>query len=106
MAFQPSEEAFRRMLEEMRPLFWDTDVQALDRDRNAPYIIVRLLNLGGMRGYIWTVDLFTEQQIADAVIRRRDLRPVVRSFMARRLNIPQERLVQTPSWRERMYEKI
>ncbi len=99
MAFQPSEEAFRRMLEEMRPLFWDTDVQALDRDRNAPYIIARLLNLGGMRGYIWTVDLFTEQQIADAVIRRRDLRPVVCSFMARRLNIPQERLVQTPSWR-------
>ena len=99
MAFQPSEEAFRRMLAEMRPLFWDTDVQALDRDRNAPYIIVRLLNLGGMRGYIWTVDLFTEQQIADAVIRRRDLRPVVRSFMARRLNIPRERLVQTPSWR-------
>ncbi len=91
--------AFERMLSEMKPLFWDTRIDALDMNRNAPYIISRLLNMGGMRGYIWVVDLFSEQQIVDAVSRRRDMKPVVRSFMARKFHIPRERLPLSRDWR-------
>lgn len=99
MTAQARDDAFGRMLEEMKPLFWDTRVEALDRERNAPYIISRLLNMGGMRGYIWVVDLFTERQIVDAVCRRRDMKPVVRSFMARKYDIPGERLPRPERWR-------
>ena len=45
------------MLDEMKPLFWDTDVNALDQRQNAPFIISRLLNMGGMAGYCWVKDL-------------------------------------------------
>ena len=93
------ENGFGKMLEEMKPLFWDTDPESLHMESNAPYIISRLLNMGGMRGYLWVVDLFSEAQIADAVRRRRDMRPVVRSFMARRYNIPREELPRPADWR-------
>ena len=76
------ERTFQRMLAEMRPLFWDTDPDALDQRKNAPYVISRLLNLGGMAGYCWVKDLYDGITITEAVIHRRDLRPAVRNFMA------------------------
>lgn len=91
--------AFRAMLEEMKACFWDTDIDALDIDKNGPYIISRLLNAGGMAGYCWTVDLYPERDIAQAVIHRRDMHPIVRNFMAQRCHIPREQLAQTPAWR-------
>lgn len=91
--------AFSRMLAQMKDCFWDTDPGALDIDRNAPYIITRLLNMGGMAGYCWTVDLYPEAAIVQAVIHRRDMHPIVRNFMASRYHIPKEMLVQTPAWR-------
>ena len=97
MAPQEQKKAFERMLSEMKPLFWDTDIDSLDMERNAPFIISRLLNMGGMRGYIWVVDLFTERQIVDAVMHRRDMRPVVRNFMARRFNVPLDQLTCEPA---------
>ena len=62
-------------------------------------IIARLLNLGGMAGYCWTVDLYSERVIARAVIHRRDMHPIVRNFMAERYDIPKEQLVVAPAWR-------
>ena len=91
--------AFKTMLEEMKSCFWDADIGALDVDRNAPYIITRLLNMGGIAGYCWTVDLYSEDDIAQAVIHRRDMHPIVRNFMASRYHIPKELLVKTPAWR-------
>ncbi|MBR1559660.1 MAG: hypothetical protein IJ646_05395 [Clostridia bacterium] len=91
--------AFRKMLQEMKPCFWDADIDALDMDENAPYIITRLLNAGGMAGYCWTVDLYPESAIAYAVIHRRDMHPIVRNFMASRCHIPKEQLVNAPAWR-------
>ena len=99
MGEKTRESQFGRMLLEMKPLFWDTDIEALDEARNAPYIISRLLNMGGMRGYIWVTDLFSEAQIVDTVLHRRDMRPVVRSFMARKYGVPQERLPRQRQWR-------
>lgn len=91
--------AFQTMLKQMKPCFWDTDPSALDIDKNAPYIITRLLNMGGIAGYCWTVDLYSEDDIAQAVIHRRDMHPIVRNFMASRYHIPKEMLVQAPAWR-------
>lgn len=91
--------SFEVMLSDMRPLFWDVQVDALDRHVNAPFIISRLLNMGGMAGYCWVKDLFSEDEIRDAVAHRRDMRPIVRNFMAQRYAIPREDLVTTPRWR-------
>ena len=91
--------AFQTMLSEMKSFFWDTDIEALDMDQNAPYIISRLLNTGGMAGYCWVKGLYSDQAIIDAVIHRRNLRPIVRNFMAQQYHIPRESLVTAPAWR-------
>ena len=96
---QTSERTFQNMLKEMKPLFWDTDPDQLDQRRNGPYIISRLLNMGGMAGYCWVKDLYTKDEIIWAVIHRRDLKPVVRSFMAQQYHIPKETLVRQIPWR-------
>ena len=93
------EEAFQRMLLQMHAVFWDTDISRLEMDRNAPYIIARLLNMGCMAGYCWVKELYSDAVIRNAVMHRRDLRPVVRSFMAQQYGIPQEALTQTAAWR-------
>lgn len=93
------ERTFQNMLAEMKPIFWDTDTDALDQRRNAPYLISRLLNMGGMAGYCWVNDLFTPEEITWTVLHRRDLRPVVRNFMAQQYGIPRENLPRRSSWR-------
>lgn len=93
-------QAFHTMIREMKPYFWDTDTDELDIDKNAPYIISRLLNKGGMAGYCWVKDLYSDQAITDAVIHRRDFDPIVRNFMASQYHIPKELLVNPPAWRK------
>lgn len=90
---------FQTMLGEMRPLFWDTQTEKLDVDEHSDYIIARLLNMGGMPGYLWVEKLFSEEAIRGAVIRRRDMKPVVRNFMAERYHIPRDSLLKTVDWR-------
>ena len=95
----PRSELFQTMLREMNPLFWDTQAAELNVDEHSDYIISRLLNMGGMRGYLWVQKLYTEDDIRGAVIRRRDMRPVVRNFMAARYGIPKDSLLKTVDWR-------
>ncbi len=95
----PRSEQFQTMLREMNPLFWDTQTEQLDADEHSDYIIARLLNMGSMRGFLWVQKLYNEDAIRGAVIRRRDMRPVVRNFMAAQYNIPTESLLETVDWR-------
>ena len=94
-----NDRSFQRMIAEMKPLFWDTDADALNQQENAPYIISRLLNMGGMAGYCWVKDLYTAQDIVSAAVHRRDFRPQVRSFIAEQYHIPREQLSASLGWR-------
>ena len=96
---QNREEAFQKMLTDMRPYFWDTKPEDLDIDKNSAYIISRLLNMGGMPGYLWVQELYNQDDIIHAVIHRRDMRPVVRNFMAQQYHIPPETLTKASAWR-------
>lgn len=90
---------FVRMLEAHRALFWDTDTDALDMWQNRAFIISRLLSRGGMPGYLWVTAHYTEDAIVEAVIRRRDMNPIMRNFMAEKYHIPKDRLVRAHPWR-------
>ena len=98
-ASQNRTKEFQKMLADMHPFFWDADITQLDMKENSAYIISRLLNMGGMPGYLWVQYLFTRDEIVQAVIHRRDMRPIVRNFMAAQYHIPAESLIKTPAWR-------
>lgn len=90
---------FSQMLDKNRSLFWDTDPDALDMADNRLFIISRLLSKGGMPGYLWVTKHYCEADIVEAIIRRRDMDPIMRNFMAERYHIPKEQLVKARSWR-------
>lgn len=98
-AAKPQGAEFARMLEAHRALFWDADIQALDMWKNRAFIISRLLSKGGMPGYLWVTGHYPEADIVEAVIRRRDMDPIMRNFMAERYRIPKDRLVKARRWR-------
>lgn len=93
------ERAFRQMLRDMAPLFWDTDIEQLDMDAQHRYIIARLLNMGGMRGYFWIRDHYSASDVVDTLTHRRDIDPIPRNFAASQYNIPREALEKHASWR-------
>lgn len=95
----PRESAFRQMLREMSPIFWDTDIEQLDMDVNHRYIIARLLNMGGMRGYFWVRDHYSAAAIADTLTHRRDIRPIQQNFMAEQYGVPRSALPKPAPWR-------
>ena len=94
------EVVFRAMLDRFAPLFWDTRVDALDVDAQRGYIMARLLNMGGMPGFICVEKLYSREEIVDCAIRRRDLAPRVRNFLFGWYGIPRERM-QPPAGRWR-----
>ena len=93
------EAAFRKMLRDMSPIFWDTDIEQLDMDANHRYIIARLLNMGGMRGYFWVRDHYSPPAIVDALTHRRDIRPIQQNFMAEQYGVPRSALPKPALWR-------
>lgn len=92
------EAAFRKMLRDMAPIFWDTDIEQLDMDAQHRYIIARLLNMGGMRGYLWMRDHYTDEAIVDALTHRRDIHPIAQNYVASVYNIPKEALPKYVPW--------
>lgn len=93
------EAGFAQMLNEYRSLFWDTDIDALDMKGNRLYIISRLLSKGGMPGYLWVTKHYSEADIIDAIIRRRDMDPIMRNFMAEKYHVPKDQMVKSRQWR-------
>ena len=85
-------------LRQMRGIFWDTDVEQLDPEKNKPFIIARMLEKGGMRGMIWVEAVYPPEDIVDAVCHRRDLSPVVRNYCMGRYRIPREAVDAPMDW--------
>lgn len=54
----------------MRPdshLFWDTDVSALDVDRQQTYIIPRIMDYGSLEDVLWAMRYYPEATIRAAL---------------------------------------
>ncbi len=88
----------REGLRQMRGIFWDTDVERLDLEKNKPFIIARMLEKGGMRGMIWVEAVYPAEDIVDALCSRRDFSPVVRNYYLGRYHVPREAVAASLNW--------
>ncbi len=88
----------RNALREMQPIFWDTDIERMDVERCKPFIIARMLEKGGLRGYFWVEETYSEAEITDVVCHRRDLSPLVRNHMLLKHRIPREAVTVPMGW--------
>ena len=93
-------------IRQMRGIFWDTDIEQLDPEKNKRFIIARMLEKGGIRGLIWTEAVYTRAEIIDVICHRRDLSPVVRNFYIGRYHIPKEAVTVPGNWGSPAFSSI
>ena len=68
-------------------LFWDVDPKTIDPDKNASYVIERILDFGDDKEVRWMNNYYSRQAIRKVVYSSRSLTPLTKSLW--RLLIPQ-----------------
>lgn len=78
--------------------FWDVDVKKLDPEKDAYFIINRLLDKGDVKAVKWIRKIYSEKTIARTFTTLRGYKPKIASFWSIFLKIPQEKVIclQTP----------
>jgi len=67
-------------MEFRQSLFWDTDPKKIDPQKNARYIIERILDLGNDKEVKWMWDYYDKKLIKEVVDKSRSIRRDTRSL--------------------------
>ena len=78
--------------EKFRPVFWDTDFDNLDAEKNSAYIISRLYNKGGFPGIFWVHEHYSDQEILQAIKTRRDFDPIVANYLRKKYSLEKDEM--------------
>lgn len=70
-------------------LFWDVDVESIDMDANAPYVVKRVLELGTWADWKLLEAHYGLQRITEIAKGLRDLEPKALSFISTISSTPQ-----------------
>lgn len=73
------------------PCFWDIDMTQLTKE-NTAFAIARLYERGGIDGLRYVEETFTEKEIVEAALTRRDFSPVTANFLAQRYGLKKEKM--------------
>lgn len=72
--------------------FWDVDPQAVDAERNATFIIERILEYGNTDAIRWLARAFSQKDIINTMTASRRLSPRSANLWAILYNVPREQL--------------
>ena len=72
----------------LRPFFWDIDIEALDPHTHPEYTIGRILEVGTPEAIAWLEDQFSEKQIKAVIRSDRRLSPKSATFWALVYQVP------------------
>jgi transcriptional regulator with XRE-family HTH domain len=78
----------RKIPTELRRLFWDTDWQKVDVERQADYIITRILDKGDLEDWNWLRWTYGEARITHLVVRKRRNLPPETAHLWQNLLLP------------------
>ena len=70
-----------RIPDAFRSVFWDTDFDSLDPNRNSIYIISRMYCKGGLKGIRWIEQNYGKEEIIQTARMSRNLNPIVANHM-------------------------
>lgn len=78
--------------------FWDVDFKRIDPQKNASYVITRLLEHGDAKVISWLVKNYPKSLLKEIITNRRGLSPKTAVFWALLLDIDQRKVacLQTP----------
>ena len=72
----------------LRPYFWDIDVESFDPQTHPEYTIERILEFGDSRAVGWLREQFSEEQIKDVIRTNKRLTPKSANYWALMYHIP------------------
>jgi hypothetical protein len=75
---------------ELRPLFWDTNIENFSPADYPVYTIARVLEFGDQKAIAWLKETFSEAQIVEVVRTERQLTRKSANFWALVYNIPRQ----------------
>lgn len=67
-------------MEFRQSLFWDVDPTTIDKEKNARYIIERVLDFGNDKEVKWVYEAYPHSLIAEVVKESRSLRPQTKTL--------------------------
>lgn len=67
--------------ERFRPLFWDTQFDKLDVQKNKAYIIVRLYNEGDIDEVAWLHETYTDEDFVEVIKTARGFIPIAANYL-------------------------
>lgn len=79
-----------RIPDTFRSVFWDTDFESLDPNRNSIYIISRMFCKGGLKGIRWIEQNYGKEEIVQAARMSRDLNPIIANHLKNKYQLKKE----------------
>ena len=70
-----------------KPIFWDSNFEELDTEKNKLFIISRMYCRGGLEGIYWVEHHYPEKDILEAAKKRRDLNPIVANHLRNKFGL-------------------
>lgn len=82
---------------EKQALFWDVDLKKIDPQKNAKFIIRRVLSFGGVDDFRWLVEFYGKEKIKEAFMNGRRLDPKSQNFWCLYFDIDKSKCSQKRS---------
>ncbi|MCK9313686.1 MAG: helix-turn-helix domain-containing protein [Methanocorpusculum sp.] len=79
-------------LKKYKAIFWDTDIDEIDLERNKSKIIERIINLGNEKAYKWLWQVYPEDVIIAEIKTNRNIDKKAALMMANIFDIPREEI--------------
>jgi hypothetical protein len=77
----------------MTYLFWDIDINLVDKIRHKKLIIERILRLGRPESISWLLNIYTNNEIIEVVKKTRNIDRKTANYWAIHFGIPREEIV-------------
>lgn len=78
-----------------RSLFWDVDIEQLNEEKNASFIIGRILDFGNLKEWKYIKNRYGEKRIIEAAKKHVFSDPRSAAFWARILSLPADQVTCT-----------
>jgi hypothetical protein len=73
---------------DLRPFFWDTEIEKIDIEKNRDYVIERILEVGDSAAVKWLFATYPQADIKRILVQSRTLSKKSRNFWDLILNAP------------------
>lgn len=77
---------------DFRPLFWDTDIDTINLQKNKKQVIQRILNFGNEKTYQWMFQVYSVDDIIDVVKCDKNINPRSAVMIANYFSIYKEEI--------------